>query len=249
MNKLVSVIMPVHNAEEYVGEAIGSVLSQTYPDWELVVDDCSSDGSFSVVKRYAERNSRIRLFQTASSSGSPVLPRNMGVEAARGRYIAFLDSDDVWLPDKLRNQLPLFEEDGVAVVFSDYEKMTEAGQRSGRVIRAPRETDYRRLLRGNVIGNVTGVYDSYKVGKVFFQPVHHEDYVLWLSILKRGYVARNTGTVTALYRLRKQSVSSNKWKVLGWQWHIYVQVEQIHPLRASCLFACYACKAFRKALK
>lgn len=250
MNELVSVIMPMYNAEKYVEEAIGSVLSQSYPDWELlVVDDCSTDGSASIVKRYVEQDRRIHFFQTDLPSGSPVRPRNIGMEAAKGRYIAFLDSDDVWLPNKLEEQLPFFDNPNVAVVFSNYEKMTEDGLRSNRVIYAPAETDYKKMLRGNVIGNVTGVYDTHKVGKIFFQPIHHEDYILWLSILKKGYVARNTNTVTALYRLRKQSVSSNKWKVLGWQWYIYVHVEHIHPLKAMCLFACYVYKAFRKTLK
>lgn len=250
MNELVSVIMPVYNAEEYVEVAICSVISQSYRNWELlVVDDCSTDASVSIIKSFEEHDKRIHFFQTNSSSGSPVRPRNIAVEAAKGRYIAFLDSDDVWLPNKLEEQLLIFENPDIAVVFSNYEKMTEEGQRSGRIICAPRWTDYKKLLRGNVIGNVTGIYDTHKVGKVFFQPIHHEDYVLWLSILKQGYVARNTNTVTALYRLRKQSVSSNKWKVLGWQWHIYVHVEHIHFFKSVCLFVCYACKAFRKALK
>ena len=250
MNEMVSVIMPVYNTEKYVEEAICSVLSQSYQDWELlVVDDCSTDSSVSIIKRYMEQDRRIHFFQTDSSSGSPVKPRNIGVDAAKGRYIAFLDSDDIWLPDKLQNQIPLFGEGAVAVVFSNYEKMTEEGQCSGRIICAPHCTDYKKLLKGNVIGNVTGVYDTRKVGKIFFQPVHHEDYILWLSILKKGYVARNTNTVTARYRLRVQSVSSNKWKVLGWQWYIYVHVEHIHYLKAVCLFVCYAYKAFWKALK
>lgn len=121
MNEMVSVIMPVYNTEKYVEEAICSVLSQSYQDWELlVVDDCSTDSSVSIIKRYMEQDRRIHFFQTDSSSGSPVKPRNIGVEAAKGRYIAFLDSDDIWLPDKLQNQIPLFGEGAVAVVFSNY---------------------------------------------------------------------------------------------------------------------------------
>lgn len=238
------------NSESFISSTIDSVLLQTYHDWELiVVDDGSTDSSISIVNRYVNQDKRICLFHTEVPSGSPVKPRNIGVEMAKGRYIAFLDSDDVWLPNKLEEQLPFFDNPDVAVVFSNYEKMTEDGLRSNRVIYAPAETDYKKMLRGNVIGNVTGVYDTHKVGKIFFQPIHHEDYILWLSILKKGYVARNTNTVTALYRLRKQSVSSNKWKVLGWQWYIYVHVEHIHPLKAVCLFACYVYKAFRKTLK
>ena len=118
MNEMASVIMPVYNTEKYVEEAICSVLSQSYQDWELlVVDDCSTDSSVSIIKRYMEQDRRIHFFQTDSSSGSPVKPRNIGVEAAKGRYIAFLDSDDIWLPDKLQNQIPLFGEGAVAVSF------------------------------------------------------------------------------------------------------------------------------------
>lgn len=250
MNETVSVIMPVYNAGKYVAFAIDSVLAQSYSDWELlVIDDCSTDSSIAIINKYAEKDQRIRLFHTEKASGSPTTPRNIGVKMAKGRYIAFLDSDDVWLPNKLEEQVPLFENPDIAVVFSNYEKMTETGLRSNRIIYAPRVTDYKRLLKGNVIGNVTGVYDTRKVGKILFQPVHHEDYVLWLSILKKGYIACNTNTVTALYRLRKQSVSSNKLKTLGWQWHIYIKVEHINPFKAVYLFICYVCKAFQKLLR
>lgn len=250
MNELVSVIMPVYNAEKYVESAIISVIAQTYSNWELlVIDDCSIDDSLSVIKKYVEQDERIRLFHTEVASGSPAKPRNIGMEMAKGRYIAFLDSDDVWLPEKLEAQLPLFDNPDVAVVFSNYEKMTEDGLRSNRVVCAPVETDYKKMLKGNVIGNVTGVYDTYKVGKIFFRPIHHEDYVLWLSVLKKGYLARNTNMVTALYRLRKQSVSSNKWRTLSWQWYIYTSVEHINRFKAIYLFVCYAYKAFWKALK
>lgn len=250
MNETVSVIMPVYNAEKYVAFAIDSVLAQKYSDWELlVINDCSTDSSIAIINKYAEKDQRIRLFHTENASGSPTTPRNIGVKMAKGRYIAFLDSDDVWLPNKLEEQVPLFENPDIVIVFSNYEKMTETGLRSNRIICAPRVTDYKRLLKGNVIGNVTGVYDTRKVGKFFFQSVHHEDYVLWLSILKRGYIACNTNTVTALYRLRRQSVSSNKLKTLGWQWHIYIKVEHINPFKAVYLFICYACKAFQKLLR
>lgn len=250
MNKTVSVIMPVYNAEKYVAFAIDSVLAQSYSDWELlVIDDCSTDLSVAIISKYVDKDWRIRLFHTEKASGSPTTPRNIGMKMAKGRYIAFLDSDDIWLPNKLKEQLSLFDNPDIAVVFSNYEKMTETGLCSNRIVYAPRMTDYKRLLRGNVIGNVTGVYDTNKVGKILFQPVHHEDYVLWLSILKKGYIACNTNTVTALYRLRKQSVSSNKLKTLGWQWHIYINLENLNYFQAVCFFVCYVYKAIWKALK
>lgn len=246
---LVSIITPAYNAASYIGETIESVLKQTYPHWELlIVDDCSTDESSAIIADYAAQDSRIRYFKTASPSGSPCLPRNMGIKAANGRFIAFLDSDDCWLPNKLEEQLPLFEKLDVGIVYSDYEKMTERGERNQRVVKAPACADYRQLLLGNVIGCLTAVYDTAKVGKVYFENHSHEDYILWLSILKQGYVARNSGKVSACYRVREHSVSSNKWKALSWQWDIYRNVEKIGFLKAAYCFVHYAYKAFRKSM-
>lgn len=248
MDKLVSIIMPVHNAAKYLNESISSVLLQTYLNWELlIVDDCSTDDSFSIITHYVVQDSRIRSFKTLFPSGSPTLPRNIGVEHAQGRYIAFLDSDDAWMPDKLERQLKLFENEQVAIVFSDYEKMSEEGERNNRVVRAPREVDYKHLLLSNVIGCLTAIYDTEKVGKMFFPHHAHEDYILWLSILKKGYVARNTGTVAALYRVRLSSVSSNKIRVFSWQWDIYRSVEKVGFLKSVYYFVHYAYKAYRKS--
>ena len=250
MGNRVSVIMPAYNAAIYFKKSIESVLSQTYPDWELlVIDDCSTDNSAAIIKEYAAKDTRIKYLKTDASSGSPTLPRNIGIEHAQGRFIAFLDSDDAWLPDKLEKQVRLFENDRTAIVFSDYEKMSENGERNGRVIKAPRKVTYRQLLKGNVIGNLTGMYDTEKVGKVYCPHIHHEDYVLWLSILKQGYIARNTGTVEALYRVRKQSVSADKRAVISWQWHIYREIEKLDVLQSAYYFLHYAYKAFRKSRK
>lgn len=249
MQEKVSVIMPVHNAEKYLSESISSVLQQTYPYWELlIVDDCSTDNSLAIINRYAVLDARIRCLKTDAPSGSPCLPRNLGIKAAQGRFIAFLDSDDCWLPNKLEQQLCLFGETGtIGLVFSDYEKMSEEGERNNRVIKAPMKVSYKQLLRGNVIGCLTAVYDTAKVGKMFFMQHTHEDYILWLSILKKGVVAVNTGTVEALYRVRRNSVSSNKLKVLSWQWDIYRNIEKTGLLKAMYYFAHYAYKAYRKA--
>lgn len=247
---MVSVIMPVYNTEFFLDVAIQSVLSQTYQQWELwVVDDCSTDNSSSIIKNYIERDCRIHYLKTLYSSGSPTLPRNIGIENARGRYIAFLDSDDVWLPNKLEEQLALFNEEKTVIVYSDYEKITEDGERGNRVIKAPSTVNYKQLLLGNVIGCLTAMYDTNKVGKVYFSEDSHEDYIMWLSILKKGYMAQNTNTVTALYRVRSQSVSSNKLKTLSWQWNIYVNIERTGYLKAMYYFSNYAYRAFLKMLK
>lgn len=249
MKGLVSVIMPVYNAGFFLEEAIRSVMAQSYTEWELlVIDDCSTDDSSILIHSLMEQELRIRYYKTDNPSGSPILPRNIGIRHARGKYIAFLDSDDVWLPDKLEKQLDLFGKyEDMAIGFSDYEKMTEEGERNGRIVRAPAVTTYKELLKGNVIGCLTAVYDTAKVGKLFFRKHSHEDYILWLDILKRGYVARNTQTLEALYRVRGNSVSSNKWKAMRWQWSIYRNIERIGFLGSVYYFLHYAYKAYRKS--
>jgi long-subunit acyl-CoA synthetase (AMP-forming) len=129
------------------------------------------------------------------------------------------------------------------------EKISEEGKRGNRIIKAPAKADYKTLLKGNVMGCLTVMYDSEKVGKRFFDSIGHEDYAVWLSILKEGYTAKNTNTVTALYRVRRQSVSSNKWDVLSWQWNIYVKVEKTGIPKAIYYFINYAVRAFLKRIK
>lgn len=244
---LVTIVMPSYNSAAYIGEAITSVIHQTYADWELlVVDDGSTDHSPEIVKEFGKHDPRIHLLFNDRHTGMPSSPRNYALRHARGRYIAFLDSDDAWLPEKLSEQLPLFNDSNVAVVYSNYEKITASGERQGRVVKAPHTANYRRLLYGNVIGNLTGIYDRQKVGTVEILEIHHEDYAMWLQILKRGYLAKNTDTVTALYRVHDTSVTSKKFTILPWQWYIYRNIEHL-SLPYSCL--CYANYALRALWK
>ena len=248
MSPTISIIVPAYNAEHTINETIQSVLNQTFSDWELIiVDDCSTDNTSTIVHDYLYQDKRIKYFKTESASGGPAEPRNMGILNSLGRYMAFLDSDDVWLPSKLERQLPLFEYPSVALAYSYYEKMTEKGERNNRVVYAPNEVTYNRLLLGNVIGCLTAVYDVAKLGKMYFPNHSHEDYILWLSILKQGGVARNTNTVEALYRVRERSISSDKRRAMSWQWDIYRNVEGFGVLRSAYYFLNYAYKAFRKA--
>ena len=163
VNTLVSIVMPLYNAERYVGRAIESVIAQTYPAWELiVVDDCSTDASVQVVRKYVDVDQRICLVQNPTPSGGPTFPRNKAIGLAKGRFIAFLDSDDIWLPTKLEEQLPLFADEDTWVVFSYYKKMDEDGHVHKRVVRSPARLDYNKLLKGNSIGNLTAIYDTQK---------------------------------------------------------------------------------------
>ncbi|WP_436420344.1 glycosyltransferase family 2 protein [Petrimonas sp.] len=230
---VVSIITPLYNSISYIEETINSVLNQTFINWEmLIIDDCSTDGSDEVVKNIIKKDRRVKYFKTIERSGSPTLPRNIGIENASGRFIAFLDSDDVWLPNKLEEQIRLFDSINVAIVFSNYEKINEKGKTNNRLIKAPEKVNYKGLLKGNVMACSTVVYDTEKIGKVYFSNQGHEDFILWLSILKRGYIAKNTNTVGAYYRVRKSSVSSNKFKVIKWIWNIYRNIERLSILKS-----------------
>ena len=244
---LVSIIMPMHNSAKYVGEAISSVIKQTYANWELlIVDDQSTDGSVEIVKGYACQECRIHLLHNTRHLGMPSAPRSVGLQQAQGRYIAFLDSDDCWLPRKLEEQLPLFSDPLVAIVYSNYEKISEDGERTGRVIVASSQVSYSQMLFGNIIGNLTGVYDRAKTGLVPIPDMHHEDYAMWLSILKKGFIAKNTNTIQGLYRVMNTSVSSNKLNLLSWQWNIYRKTEKLSLIKSAYCYLHYAINAYRK---
>lgn len=222
MNNKVSIIMPCHNGSSYIGQAIESVISQTYKDWELIIiDDNSSDTSKDVISKFMESDTRIKYLHTEKSTGIPATPRNVGIEAATGRYIAFLDCDDIWKPSKLERQLKLFDNEKCAVVFSYYEKINKDGNIISKIISSPKNVNYKQLLNGDCIGNLTGVYDTQKVGKVLQKEIHAEDYLMWLEILKKGFVAINTNTVEGQYRIIKTSTSANKFKSASWNWNIY----------------------------
>ena len=242
--------MPCHNGEKYLRQAVDSVLAQTFGDWELlIIDDASTDGSVTIAKEYIDRDNRIRLLHTEHSTGKPATTRNVGIEAASGRFIAFLDCDDQWLPSKLEHQLPLFEQQNCAAVFSFYKKMDIAGNVRSAVVTSLASVDFNQLLDGNCIGNLTSIYDTAKVGKVYQKEIHHEDYLMWLMMLQKGFIARNTGTVEAYYRESDTSVSGSKIKALGWTWDIYRKELGLSFGASALHFIKYAFKGLSKRLK
>lgn len=249
MNSLVSIITPCYNSSAFISQTIASVISQNYSNWEMIiVDDCSTDNSAEIIKSYSEIDSRIKYFKTEIASGSPTTPRNIGISKAKGRFIAFLDSDDLWLPEKLAIQLPLFEDDNVVIVYSYYKKISEDGKNLSRVIKSSSLHSYQTLLFGNEIGCLTAVIDTTKVDNFSFRHIGHEDYALWLSILKKGGIAKNAEAVLAYYRVREASVSSNKIKVISWVWNIYYREEKL-PFLSSFFYLCSdLTKSFMKSI-
>ena len=249
MNELVSIITPCYNAERFIRETIESVIAQTYTNWEMIiVDDCSKDNSAEIIKEYAAKDSRIKYLKTEKPSGSPTLPRNIGIQNAKGRYIAFLDSDDIFCPRKLDNQLKCFT-DKVGIVFSNYEKIRFDGTRDNRIIVAPKRISYNKLLESGYIGCCTMMYDTEKSGYMQFRPVGQEDYVFELEILKKGYIAVNTNTVEALYRIVENSRSSQKLEMAKRQWNVLRRIEKLSFIEAAYYFCHYAIKGTLKFIK
>lgn len=246
--ELVSVITPNYNSEKYIRETIESVIRQTYQHWEMIiVDDGSRDNCISVINTYLS-DPRIKLYRQPVNQG-PVAARNKGIEMALGRYIAFLDSDDAWAPEKLEKQVRLFETaDNAAIVFADYDQMDESGNPLNKIITAPAIVTYASLLKTNYIGCLTAVYDQQLLGKRYFVNHGHEDYILWLSILREGYSAYNTGEVLARYRKSQHSLSGNKLKAATWQWSIYRNVEKLNLFKSTWLFCSYFVHALKKHL-
>lgn len=247
---MVSIITPCYNSELYISDAIESVISQTYSDWEMIIiDDCSTDKSALIIDEYCKKDCRIKYMKTNSPSGSPTKPRNIGIAEAIGRYIAFLDSDDIWMPDKLMLQMPLFEDPKIAMVYSYYEKIDEKGIGAPRLIKSSLRHSYQSLLYGNEIGCLTVIYDTQKVGKCYFQYIGHEDYALWLSILKKGFIAKGVQASLGYYRIRTSSVSSNKFKVISWIWNIYRKNEKLSFFYSFVYLCSDLTKSFFKFLK
>ncbi len=241
----VSVVTPMYNAASHIGDAIGSVLRQTHGDWEmLVVDDCSSDDSAEIVSRLARRDKRIKLIRSRENLG-PAEARNIGIEASEGRYLAFLDSDDLWHPEKLQRQIE-FMRSGARLSYTAYQKISEDGAHLGRPIPVRDEVGYAQMLNTNAIPCLTAMLDVRQVGKRYMPAVGHEDYAYWLNILRDGVVAHGLNQVLAYYRVRSGSVSNDKLKAAGFQWRIYRRVEKLSLPRSLYHFTCYTYHGLKK---
>jgi teichuronic acid biosynthesis glycosyltransferase TuaG len=211
----------------------------------LIVDDCSTDTTVEVAKAYANRDPRILVLQLPSRSGAAVA-RNRGISEAEGRYIAFLDSDDLWAEHKLETQLQFMEQERVALCYSSYGKITDTGEPLGKVIRVPAKTTYSQLLNHNVIGCLTAVYDTDQTGKVYMPDIRREDFGLWLKILKAGHIAKGINEPLAYLRVRERSSSSNKFVAARNQWLVYREIEGLSLPRSMYHFANYVVRSSRK---
>ncbi|CEI73874.1 glycosyltransferase family 2 protein [Romboutsia hominis] len=245
---LVSIITPMYNSGKFIRNTIESVLNQTYEDWEMIiVDDCSKDESPEIVKSYTKKDERIKYIRVSENKGVSNA-RNVALKNASGRYIAFLDSDDIWETTKLEKQIRFMKEKNCAISFTSYELINEENQKLNKVVRVPKSVDYKTLLKGNVLGCLTVVIDKSKLNfDIKMSGVRHEDYVLWLSILKRGYIAYGLDEVLAQYRKSLTSLSGNKIKSAMWTWNIYRNIEKIPLHKSIYYFVNYSINGIKKS--
>ena len=237
---VVSVVTPMHNAAKTIKETVDSVRAQTFQAWEMiVVDDGSEDESVEIVRDIMLEEPRLRLLRNDTAQGAAVA-RNKAIEAAKGRYIAFLDADDIWLENKLASQLDTIRKSDAAIVYSPYYIADETLSHK-RLFVPPPQVGYNDLLKTCSIGCSTAMYDTSKVGKRYMPEIsRRQDYALWLQIVKECGAAVSTEKPTAVYRLMRGSVSSNKLRAAVYQWKVYRQIEKVPLYKAVYYLGWYA---------
>lgn len=239
-NKLVSIITPSYNSAKFIKQTADSVLAQSYKDWEmLIVDDCSTDNSVKIINQIINQDERIKLIQLNKNSGQAIA-RNTAIKQATGRYIAFLDADDLWLPEKLEQQIQFMADNNLGFTYCSYNIIDEKNNSLGVFITKSQIT-YTTMLKTCDVGCLTAIYDTDILGKVYMDNVvKREDYGLWLKILKMSVPVKGMLEVLATYRIHKNSVSSNKIIVSKYQWKIYRDIESLGLFRSIYYFIQYA---------
>lgn len=230
---LVSVITPAYNCAKYIGKTIESVQAQTYDNWEMViVDDCSTDNTREVVESYSKDDPRVRYICLNENSGAAVA-RTESMKAAQGDFMAFLDSDDMWKPEKLAKQLAFMREEGHPFSCTAYEQVDEQGNPLGKVIKTIPRISYNRLLLDCPVGNSTVMYSVRKMGKFEVPNIRkRNDDALWLQMLKKEPYIWGMPNVLAEYRVREGSISHNKFDLVKYHWMLYRDIEHLSVFRS-----------------
>ena len=245
---LVSIITPCYNAAQTIQDTIASVKGQTYTNWELlIVDDCSEDNSISILQQEAANDSRVNYISLDTNIG-PAGARNEALKRAKGKYIAFLDSDDLWLPEKLSKQVEFMEVHNLPFSFTNYRIVKENGEETDRVVIGPEKIDFEYLLKNTIIGTLTVMLNSQMIGPIQMTSVRNctEDFALWLSILKKGITAVRLNEELAYYRKSSQSDSGNKLKSAKKTWNTYRKTQDINIIKTLWYFSHYSINAYRK---
>lgn len=232
MNDLVSIITPTYNCGRFIADTIRSVLAQTYSHWEMIiVDDCSTDDTTAVVSEFSD--DRIQYHRLSQNSGAAVA-RTVAMEKASGTYMAFLDSDDLWMPDKLEKQLKFMSSHGYAFTCTAYDHIAENGAPIGKIIHTKPKTNYNGLLLTCPVGNSTVMYNVNRMGKFVVPDIRkRNDDALWLQMLKVEKYIYGMDDILMHYRLRTGSISRNKFELIAYHWQLYRKIEKLSVPRSA----------------
>lgn len=245
MNDLVSIIIPVHNAEKFISDTVATVKSQTYKNWELIlVDDGSTDNSLQIITDYESRADNIKVIHLDKASGA-ANARNQGNLLSKGRYITFLDADDLWDPEKLELQIAFMEENDCGFSYTNYEFADEDGVGIKKIVSVPEKLVYKQALKNTTIFTSTVMFDLEKIPKelTLMPNVPSEDTATWWQVLRAGYTAYGLKRSLTIYRRSGHTLSSNKIEAIKRAWNLYRNVEHL-SLPYSCIcFASYAIHA------
>lgn len=248
---MVSIVVPVYNAANYIENTIEMVCRQTYKDWELIlVDDASRDESAQIIENYVKnQGKRIRLIRKKVNQGAAEA-RNTGIDASSGRYIAFLDADDVWDPEKLEKQVAYMERTGAAFCFHAYEFGDENANPTGKIVHVPEKLKYKQALSRTIIFTTTVMFDTEKIDmEIIHMPnVPSEDTATWWRILKSGYEAYGLDENLAIYRRPARSLSSNKLEAIRRIWFLYRNIAGLSVAKSLFYFGGWAVRATLRRL-
>lgn len=244
----ISIITPAYNVALYLEETVRSVQAQTFTDWEMIiVDDCSTDDTFSLMTKLAKEDSRIHVLQNTKNLGVAAT-RNRALDAATGEYIAFLDSDDLWLPEKLEKQVAFMDAGKYVLTYTNYQKFNSCtGERGKKIIRAPSTMTAKKIYGDTSIGCLTVMVNRYKSGPFHMPPLNHmEDNITWQEILSRGFTAYRLDEVLSLYREGNSSLTSEKKRAVKQQWQVYREYYKFSIPKSTCYFIQYIFHAVKK---
>lgn len=246
---LVSIIVPVYNAEEFINDTIKTVQDQTYKNWELImIDDCSTDRSTEQILKY--KSDKIKLIKLKKNSGAAIC-RNTGTKEAKGRYIAFLDADDLWKKEKLEVQLKFMKDKKCAFSFTGYEFADKDGVGNGKIVKVPEKINYKQALKNTIISTITVMLDTNKLDKelILMPNVRRgQDTATWWKILKKEEFAYGLNKNLSLYRRGNNTLSSNKMKALKRTWNLYRNVEKLNLIDSIYNFSIYTINAIRRRI-
>jgi teichuronic acid biosynthesis glycosyltransferase TuaG len=234
---LVSVIIPTYNSEAFIGETLRSVQEQTYENWEIIlVDDCSQDNTLAIVSQMALLDKRIQYYQLTINSGTGIV-RNTALSKCNGRYISFVDSDDLWKHNKLEMQIEFMQDNNLPFTFSFYDCINEKGESLKKRVEAPTHLSYRQLFFCNYVGNLTGIYDVEYFGKISISSIRkRQDWMLWLTILKKIKTAKPVPESLAFYRIRANSISTSKLDLIQYNFAVYRKFHGFSlPIAVACM--------------